>query len=318
MNTYKVSLIFTVKNEEKSIKSLLDSILNQTKMPDEIIIVDGGSTDKTIEIIEKYYDLLPINLIIKNGVNIAKGRNIAIKNAKYPIIAVTDAGCKLDNYWFEGIIKPFHDDTVDIVSGKYIGTGGSIFQKVISYLLITDFNKVNENSFNPSSRSIAFRKSAWKDISGYPEWLDYAEDTYFDKKLRENGKKFYLNKKAIVYWEMRKTFRKLYRQYFNYAKYEAIALNYPFFYIFRLIIWISIFSVFILSIIFRLYFIISLGIIFLLGLITLRVILKLKNKKLNLKAYLYGLIIYIIFELALFIGFINGLFKRFKIKKKIY
>ena len=48
MTFEKASLVITIRNEEKSIEGLLDSILNQTKQPDQIVIVDGGSTDGTI------------------------------------------------------------------------------------------------------------------------------------------------------------------------------------------------------------------------------------------------------------------------------
>nr|WP_148702350.1 glycosyltransferase [Nitrosopumilus piranensis] len=52
--TKNISIICTVKNEEDNISTLLDSLLNQTLLADEIIIVDGGSTDKTISIIQDY------------------------------------------------------------------------------------------------------------------------------------------------------------------------------------------------------------------------------------------------------------------------
>ena len=78
----KVSLICTLKNEEFSAKVLLDSLLSQSRLPHEIIIVDGGSIDRTVEIINSYIQKgAPIKLIIKGGANIAQGRNIAIKNA---------------------------------------------------------------------------------------------------------------------------------------------------------------------------------------------------------------------------------------------
>ena len=48
----KSSFITTVFNEENNIEAFIDSVLNQTKSPDEIIIVDGGSTDKTLEILK--------------------------------------------------------------------------------------------------------------------------------------------------------------------------------------------------------------------------------------------------------------------------
>lgn len=50
----RVSLIFTVLNEEKSVKNLLDSLLKQTRKPDEIVVVDGGSKDRTVEILKQY------------------------------------------------------------------------------------------------------------------------------------------------------------------------------------------------------------------------------------------------------------------------
>jgi len=50
----KASFITTVLNEENTIESLLGSLINQTKKPDEIIIVDGGSSDKTIRKIENF------------------------------------------------------------------------------------------------------------------------------------------------------------------------------------------------------------------------------------------------------------------------
>ena len=51
--------------------------------------------------------------------------------------------------------------------------------------------------------SVAFRKSAWKDVGGYPEWLETAEDTLFDLNLKKAGKKFVLAKDAVVRWGTR-------------------------------------------------------------------------------------------------------------------
>ena len=96
----KSSFIATVFNEEKNIESFLDSLLNQTEKPNEIVIVDGGSKDKTYEILKEYSKK---NKLIKvyqeKGSNIARGRNIAISKAKEDIILVSDAGCILDKDW---------------------------------------------------------------------------------------------------------------------------------------------------------------------------------------------------------------------------
>ena len=50
----KVSVVIPVRDEEHSIRELLDSLLAQTRPPDEIVITDGGSVDATPQIIEEY------------------------------------------------------------------------------------------------------------------------------------------------------------------------------------------------------------------------------------------------------------------------
>ena len=310
MTDEKASLIITIKNEESTIENLLDSILNQRKKPDQIVIVDGGSTDGTLEIISKYKDILPIKLISHKNANIAKGRNLAISHAKYPIIAVTDAGCILDQNWYKEIVRPIEILNVDVVSGIYFGTGDSLFQKVVSQLLVYNFDKVKGDSFSPSSRSIAFKKKAWKRVKGYPEWLNYAEDTYFNRKLREIGCTFYLNKKAIVYWQMRSNILKLFKQHFNYAMYDAIGLNNIHSYALKMLFWYIFIFILTSSIMLNLYLLTFTILIVFLTLFSYVVFRKIGFSKLTIKKFFLGLVIIITVEITKFLGYFYGLLKR--------
>jgi len=310
MTYEKASLVITIRNEEKSIEALLDSILNQTKKPDQILIVDGGSTDGTINKISKYLNILPIRLICQKDVNIAKGRNIAINCTKYPIIAVTDAGCILDQNWFDEITKPIKILDVDVVSGSYIGIGNTFFQKLVSKLLVYNFNKIKDNSFSPSSRSIAFKKKKWKQVKGYPEWLKYAEDTYFNRKLRNIGCKFYLNKRAVVYWQMRDNLSKLFKQHLNYAIYDAMGINNLHIYLLRMLIWYIFIFTLMASIILNLYFFTFIILTSFLAIFSYLIISKIGISNLNTKKYLLGLIIIITVESTKFLGFFYGLLRR--------
>ncbi|MDI3501475.1 MAG: hypothetical protein PWP22_1246 [Thermoanaerobacter sp.] len=222
----KISLITTVKNEGNSIKAFLESILWQTRLPNEFIIVDGGSTDETVTILYEYSPLfeqrnIVYKIIVKNNANIAEGRNIAISNSSGDIIACTDAGCVLSENWLEEIIKPFDQDpTTDVVSGWYEPLATSKFEEIVAEITYPKLEKVlhNPNKFLPSSRSVAFKKKCWEQVGGYPEWLHTAEDTLYDLRLKKVGCKFVFTPDAVVYWKVRESLLKLFKQYYNYAK----------------------------------------------------------------------------------------------------
>jgi glycosyltransferase involved in cell wall biosynthesis len=103
----RVSVISTVLNEGEAIRRLMDSLAAQTRLPDEVVIVDGGSRDNTVAVIETYTDQLPLRVIVEPGANISRGRNVAIGAATGDIIASVDAGVWLEPIWLERLIAPF-------------------------------------------------------------------------------------------------------------------------------------------------------------------------------------------------------------------
>ncbi len=218
MKKLKVTLITTVKNEQYTIESFLESIKSQVKKPDEVIIVDGGSNDKTIEKIKSYESKIQNLKIIKKKGNRSVGRNTAIKKSLNQIIAVTDVGCILDKNWLEKIIQPFTDESIDVVSGFYKPKTHGVFEKCLATYTCTMEDKLDKKNFLPSSRSIAFRKKAWEKIKGYPEYLDTCEDLVFAKNLKKAGCLFYTQEKALVYWKQRKNIYQALKQFYSYAK----------------------------------------------------------------------------------------------------
>lgn len=208
----------TVRNEAESLPQLLDSVLRQTLLPDEIVIADGGSTDGTQEIARAYGDRLPLRLLDVPGANISEGRNAAIREAQHGIIAATDAGVVLDPGWLEALIAPFEDDSVDIVSGFFVPEVATTFEIAMGATVLPSLEDIDPATFLPSSRSVAFRKRAWKMAGGYPKWLDYCEDLVFDMNLKKQGKRFVFAPEAVVHFRPRPTLRAFFRQYYLYAR----------------------------------------------------------------------------------------------------
>ena len=201
----KISFITTVKNDSSGLKVLLDSLKQQTKQPDEIVIIDGEKT-KT---------------------NRSQARNLAIQKAKGRIIAVSDAGCRLDKNWLEEITNPFSNPKIDVAAGYYKPVAKTVFQKCLACYTCVFLDKVRPCQFLPSSRSIAFRKKAWKKVGGYPASLNYCEDLVFAQKLKKADCKFKFIKKAVVFWPQKENIFQAFWQFFHYASGDAQAFYWP-------------------------------------------------------------------------------------------
>lgn len=221
MQRLKASFVTTVINEEKSIKFFLNSVFSQTKIIDEIIIVDGGSIDKTVKIIKKFIkEKDNCKFFIKKG-NRSVGRNYGIKNAKNNIILISDAGCFLDKSWAENISKPFSGRGVNVVAGYYKGRADTLFQKcLIPYVLVMP-DKINHKLFLPSTRSMAINKKIWRKMGGFPEKYSHNEDFVFANKLKQKNVKIIFEKKAIVYWYPRKNIFEAFYMFYRFALGDA-------------------------------------------------------------------------------------------------
>lgn len=217
-----VSLISTIRNEATQINSWLASLKRQSRLPDELVITDGGSTDGSVELLRELAQEypIPIRIIKAPGANIARGRNLAIQHARHEIIACTDFGCTLDEHWLRNLIMPFEvEPKIDLSCGFFEEAAGAQFEHLAANYLIPKLETINPSEFLPSSRSIAFRKQVWERVAGYPEWLSLAgEDTLFDIHARMHESWWAFVPQAIVYWHAPTNLRSLYQTQHRYSK----------------------------------------------------------------------------------------------------
>lgn len=220
----KVSVVITVLNEEKSIERLLKALVTQTKKADEIIVVDGGSKDKTISKIKNLKSKLQIKnlkFLIKPG-NRAIGRNYGVNRAENEIVAVTDAGGYPRKDWLEKITAAFAKKEIDIVSGYYKSLAKTPFEECVTpYFLVMPDKVWRGMEFLPSSRSVAFRKGIWEKVGGYPEEFSHNEDFVFSHNLKKMGAKFFFEPDAIFYWNPPKNLMEAAKKFFRYALGDA-------------------------------------------------------------------------------------------------
>ena len=224
------SLIVTLLNEEDSIEVLLHSIGAQTVVPAEVVFVDGGSTDRTVEFIRAWQPPpgVSVEIRIENGAGISRGRNRGIEAARHDLLFVTDAGTRLDAQWSARMWEAFEaPNPPDVVSGFFRPTGSTFLERAIAFVATPRLAEISPEAFLPSSRSVGFTREAWSTAGGYPEWLDYGEDLVFDLALRDTGRTFAFTPDAWVTWSARPHLPGFMTQYFRYARGDGKAGLWP-------------------------------------------------------------------------------------------
>ena len=226
-STMKVSLITTVKDSADHLGEFLASVRGQTRAPDEVIVVDGGSRDGTLELLRRAAESEDgITVIEEPGANISRGRNVAIAAAAHDVLAVSDADCLLEPDWLEHLLEPIEAGS-DVAMGTYRPLTEGFLQECMAAVNLPDQDGFDEASFMPSARSVAFRRNAIELAGGYPEWLAIGEDMYVNHRWRELGLDMRLVRGAVVHWRLRSGLRATWRQYFRYARGDAVAGMYP-------------------------------------------------------------------------------------------
>jgi len=221
-----VALVATVLNERDRLATWLAALDAQSARPDEIVIVDGGSNDGTWEALQEWASRRGATVRRAPGVGISEGRNLAISITTAEFVAVTDAGTRADARWLERLVAAFDDD-VDVASGFFHPELSSSWDRALAAATLPDVCEIDPERFQPSSRSVAFRRSWWEAGVRYPEWLDYCEDLVWDFSMRRAGARFRFVPDASVEFAVRPSPRSYWRQYYRYARGDGKAGLFP-------------------------------------------------------------------------------------------
>ena len=167
MTTIAVAL--GIYDEEDNISSLLQALLGQTLLPDEIIVVDDGSTDRTPEILASFSARNPrIRYISQANSGPAAARNRAWKESQSDFCLFTDGDCVPDADWAERLVVPFTEENVGAAAGTYrtINTQ-SLLAQFIGCEIAWRYRKVGNYVDCHGTYNLAVRRSILKKLGGF-------------------------------------------------------------------------------------------------------------------------------------------------------
>ena len=215
----KISVVIPTYNEETSINNLINSLLNQTYKIDEILISDGGSSDRTIKIVKSFIEKnKKVKLIKRDGNCRGAGRNSGILNAKNQYIALIDAGTLPYANWIEELIKEIQiNKNLDIVFGSVIPTFDNNFNKILAALSLGK-NHTN-GKLSPTVSSLLLKKTIWEKGFKFPESKKgnfIVEDLIFIEKIKSSNLKCKTNLNACVEWFLPKNYKDVFKKFHYY------------------------------------------------------------------------------------------------------
>jgi len=184
VNTPSVSVIIAVRNGEKNLPQLLNSLKNQTyngKM--EFLIVDDESTDKTFNIIHEF-----VKVDVRFKYFSSKGGNdklafkkraldSGIKNAQFDRLLFTDVDCIIQYLWVESMMLDYTDETDYLIGYSETTdttTSASAFQKTDFFMLLSAARGMvnNKSAWACSGQNQGYRKSLYNSVGGFTKIAD--------------------------------------------------------------------------------------------------------------------------------------------------
>lgn len=214
----KVSVVVPVRDEEHSIRVLLDGLLKQTLPPDEIVITDGGSADKTRSIIDGYVrNGAPVKLITENDSLPGRSRNLAAAEARNAWIAFIDAGIEPSPGWLAALSEKTNG--ADVVYGSYEPVTDSFFRECAAIAYVSPATMTKEGPVRPPSiASALMRKTVWETVGGFPENLRSAEDLLFMRKIAQSQFTVRRAPEAVVYWTIQPNLPATFKRFMAYSR----------------------------------------------------------------------------------------------------
>lgn len=222
---FKCTLVIPTRNSGKTLRTTLKAVFNGEYLPDELLIIDGLSTDDTVDIAKS----MGVRVITNQKIHVAGARQLGTVSARFPLIVFVDSDCIPAPDWLKKIVENFRQyPDLDGVGGKvFISNPINKVQKYSASVFesIMQFPNERQPLIKKSmygtfpGANCAFRKSAILSIGGFRDFFsNHAEEVDLVWRMIDEGKKLVFDPTIIVdHLDYPDSVRNLMRTNFNYG-----------------------------------------------------------------------------------------------------
>lgn len=230
---YDISIIVPLLNEEKYVANLITSLLKADGIKKELLLVDGGSTDHTIEIIRQVMaENADVKLVTNPARFVSHGFNKAFHVATGKYIALVGAHAVYADAYFNSGITELENGTCDAVGGPLLQKGKNDTGKAIAYAMSTKLGVGGTEFRTESTRmyvdSVAFAiysRKIFEKVGMLDEELIRNQDDEFHYRVNKAGFRMLMIPEMKAEYYVRDSLSGLYKQYFGYGFYKPLVLK---------------------------------------------------------------------------------------------
>jgi cellulose synthase/poly-beta-1,6-N-acetylglucosamine synthase-like glycosyltransferase len=211
-----VSIIVPTFNSESTIDECLRAILelDYPKQLLEVIVIDGGSTDKTTELAKAH----PVKLVYSK-LNPPAAYNLVLKDIENPIIGLIDSDAKVEKQWLRKLVKHLDDPKAAGASGTVeTWNSNKLVPRVIGYELSYRYRRLPNTVERVATMNLLLKKKVTMEIGGFDEALPTQYDTDIGARLAQAGYRIAFDAEAICYHFHRPTLQKFFKQQYKYGQ----------------------------------------------------------------------------------------------------
>ena len=206
MTEPKISVIIPVRNEADKIERCLEAVFSQSLKPYEVIVVDGRSTDDTVERAKKF----PVRLFFQDYGACGAARQIGLENAEGEYLAFTDADCVPGRGWLHNLATQFEAGIVGVGGGiENVGEGSWIQSiNLAQNAFLGGGSSIQTRLFSEkrfvksiSACNSLYRKKDLVEVGGFNIHLSGADETELNRRLTKlkKGKLLYVPSAVVVH-----------------------------------------------------------------------------------------------------------------------
>ncbi len=216
-----VTIVVNVYNAADIIDDFMGSLTEQTFTDFHLLVIDDGSTDHTIQKIEKYNEQIDISIHRRSHQGIKKARAYGVQQASGDIIIILDADLILDCHAIEELVRPLETDTVGAVGGTLKGKGDTTTSKAYGFLreLFYSLRAKGQQADWLTGGFAAFKQEVIKKAGGFST-EQLSGDLDISWKIKKQGYRLVLNQDAVAYHRDPETLQEIWNREKNIGQRE--------------------------------------------------------------------------------------------------